>query len=229
MATRVEKRLTAIKVNSIKKPGFHADGGGLYLRVEPGGSKSWALRITVRGKSRTIGLGSIRDVTLAEARERVAELRKVARQGGDPIAARDRRTEKQTPTFAEAAVAVHAARINTWRDPKHGVQWINSLRTYAFPTFGEKTVDKVTNVDVMDVLTPIWIEKPETARRVRQRMRTIFDWAIARHHRDTMNPVDAIRAAMPRQPKSSRHFEALPYREAPAFLIALAEAKGTAS
>jgi hypothetical protein len=166
--------LSAVKVRSIKEPGRYADGNGLYLFVEPSGAKRWVLRTVVQGKRRDIGLGGLRLVSLSEAREKAGAYRKLAREGGDPLAER-RKERRQIPTFAEAAKAVHTQRSATWKNPKHAAQWINTLREYVFPALGERRVDQIDTPDVLNALSPIWLTKPETARRVRQRIRVVFD------------------------------------------------------
>ena len=221
MGIHVEKKLKALDVRRLTKPGRHADGGGLYLTITKSGSKSWTLRVMVAGKARVIGLGSAQNVSLAEAREKAAKLRKVAKEGGDPRVVRDGRTENAPPTFAEAARKVFEEHNAAWKNPKHRQQWINTLEAYAFPVIGDKRVDEVGSSDILEVLQPIWLKKPETARRVRQRMRAVFDWCLAKHYRETMNPVDAVRKALPRQTDRPKHHAALPYVELPTFLAAL--------
>lgn len=222
-----EKKLNALSVRRIQKPGRHADGSGLYLNVEQSGSKSWLLRVTVKGKARTIGLGSISHVSLAEAREKATRLRKVAKNGGDPISERDGQ-EKNVPTFEEAARQVYKEHRGAWKNAKHKEQWINTLRDFAFPVMGDRGVDEITSADVLEVLQPIWLTKAETARRVRQRMRAVLDWSIAKHYRETMNPVDAVRKALPKQPAQKKHHASLPYAEIPAFLQELRAFKANA-
>lgn len=219
MPRLLERKLNALSVRRLTKPGRHADGSGLYLNVERTGSKNWLLRVTVKGKARTIGLGSALDVTLAEAREKAARLRKVTKEGGDPIAERDgKAAEDAVPTFEEAARQVFEEHKNAWKNPVHKRQWINSLRDYAFPIIGDRRVAEIGSSDILEVLQPIWLTKPETARRVRQRMRAIFDWCLAKHYRETMNPVDAVKQALPKQQSKQRHFAALPYSEVPDFI-----------
>lgn len=174
-----EKALTAVQVRSMNKPGRYADGNGLYLVVDPTGAKRWMLRTIVQGKRRDIGLGGLSLVTLAEAREKALAYRKVARDGGDPLAEKKAAKVAAAPTFAEAAEQVHAAHAASWRNPKHAAQWINTLRTYANPTIGARRVDELDTPDILRVLSPIWLAKPETARRVRQRIGTVLDWAKA--------------------------------------------------
>ena len=221
MGAHVEKKLKALDVKRQTKPGRYADGGGLYLTVTKGGSKSWTLRVMVAGKAQVIGLGSVQDVSLAEAREKAAGLRKIAKEGGNPRAERNGATENSIPTFAEAARKVYEEHNSAWKNPKHRQQWINTMAAYAFPVIGNQRVDEIGSSDVLEVLQPIWLTKPETARRVRQRMRAVFDWCLAKHFRETMNPVDAVRKALPRQTDRPKHHVALPYTDLPAFLGAL--------
>ena len=169
-----EKILTTVQVRALKAPGKHADGNGLYLVVDPSGAKRWLLRIVIQGKRRDIGLGGVSLVTLAEAREQALSYRKQARGGDDPLAER-RKPKITVPTFAEAAEQVHAGHKAGWKNEKHAAQWLSTLRTYAFPHIGTRRVDQIDTPDVLRALSPIWLTKPETARRVRQRISTILD------------------------------------------------------
>jgi integrase len=215
-----DRALTAVQVRQIKTPGRHADGNGLYLLVEPTGAKRWVLRTVVRGRRRDIGLGSARLVPLAEARETATLYRKTARAGGDPIA-EHRKLNVIVPTFEEAARLVHEQHSRAWRNAKHAEQWINTLSHYAFPHFGDRRVDEVEQADVLRALSPIWLTKPETARRVRQRIRAVFDWAKGAGHRRGDNPVDGVARALPHQNHRAAHHAAMPYADVPAFVWAL--------
>jgi integrase len=196
-----------------------ADGGGLYVVVAPNGSKSWVLRVVVKQKRSDLGLGSTKLVTLAEAREEAHRLRKIARAGGDPIA--DRRHERRpVPSFRTAAEEVHKALSQTFRSPKHSLQWLASLDP-VFIAFGAKRVDAVTTADIMAALEPHWLVTPETSRRVLQRVRRIFDWSSGKGFRVGNNPTQGVAQVLPKQPRITRHHAALPYAEAPAFIQAL--------
>jgi len=159
-------------------------------------------------------------VSLAKAREEAAAMRKVARSGGDPIAAR-RAERRVVPTFADAARRVHAEQAPSWRNAKHGAQWLATLEAYASPVFGEKRVDDVATADVLQVLSPIWLEKAETARRVRQRIATVMDWAHAAGHRSGENPVQGVAKGLPKQKRKDAHHAALPFDAVPDFVAAL--------
>ena len=215
-----EKALSAVKVRSLSKPGRYADGNGLYLVVDPSGAKRWLLRTVVRGKRRDIGLGGLKLVSLAEARDKALSNRKVARDGGDPLAERNR-ARMTVPTFSEAARSVHEEHAKAWKNPKHVDQWINTLSQYVFPTIGDYRVDHIDTPDVLKVLGAIWLTKPETARRVRQRIHTVLDWATASGFRSGENPVDGVSRGLPRQPDNKRHHAALPYGEVPGFIAKL--------
>ena len=217
-----EKALSAVRVRAINEPGRYADGNGLYLVVDRSGAKRWLLRTVVRGKRCDIGLGGLKLVTLSEAREKAATYRKLAREGGDPLAAR-RRERAVIPTFAEAARSVHAAHAASWKNQKHAAQWINTLAEYVFPALGDRRVDHIDTPDVLRVLSPIWLAKPETARRVRQRVRTVMDWAKAAGYRTGENPVDGVAKGLPRQPDRANHHPALPYAQVPQFVRRLRE------
>lgn len=204
-----EKRLTAAAVRTIKEPGLHGDGHGLYLKVGTSGAKRWVQRIVIHGKRRDIGLGSTSLVSLAEAREKALEQRKLARAGEDPIALKKRSTG--ILTFKEAAERVHELAKPTWRNEKHGKQFITTLQTDVFPHFGDKRIDHVTNTDVLAALTPIWNTKPETARRIKQRIGSVMKFAVGQGWRSD-NPADAITTVLPRHDRSkTQHRKALPY------------------
>ena len=170
-----EKALSVALVRSAA-PGRHADGNGLYLLVQPTGTRSWIQRLFVRRRRRELGLGSVALVSLAEAREKALANRKLAREGGDPLA--DKRRTEGVPSFAEAAERVLKQKQAGWRSSTHGVEWIASLRRFAFLRIGKMPVSEVTSADVLEILTPIWHVKAETARRLRHRIRAVLEWAV---------------------------------------------------
>lgn len=217
-----EKALTALQVKNLKAPGRYADGGGLYLVVDPSGSKRWLLRVVVHGRRRDIGVGGLSVVPLSEARERAVVLRKVARQGGDPLSI-VREGKRVVPTFKAAAEQVHAEREMAWRNPKHAAQWISTLREYAFPTIGDYRIDSVDTPAILRVLAPIWLTKKETAKRVRQRIGVVLDWAKASGYRHGDNPIAGVAKGLPSQTRPINHHAALPYAEVPAFVRRLHE------
>ena len=191
-------------------PGRHADGNGLYLFVQPSGTRSWIQRLVVRGRRRELGLGSIALVPLAEAREKARANRKLAREGGDPLAEK-RRTEG-IPTFAEAASRVLQQKRDGWRGRRHHREWMASMRRYAFPRIGKMPVSEVTSADLLEILTPIWHRKASSARRVRQRLRVVLEWAVAMEYRID-NPCDRIGPVLGPQHDVTEHMRALPHRE----------------
>jgi integrase len=203
------------------KPGRHGDGKGLYLLVGPGGSKSWVLRVQANGRRRDFGLGSLDVVSLSEAREKAAEGRKMVREGLDP-AIEWRRRRTPAPTFEGAARLYHGTVKGSWRNPKHADQWINTLETYAFPNLGKLTVNRIDAADIQSVLIPIWQSIPETARRVRQRIGTVLDYARGQGWRDSEAPMRAVNTLMKgiRQPKA-KNFSAMPYEAVPSFVAKL--------
>lgn len=215
-----DKALPPVKLSKKLKPGRYADGNGLYLVVDPSGAKRWVLRTVVKSKRCDIGLGGLSLVPLSEARAEAGRLRKLARTGGDPLVER-RKERKRIPTFEQAARKVHAAHSPAWRNPKHRQQWLNTLSEYAFPVLGDLTIDRIESADVLKVLSPIWLEKSETARRVKQRIKVVFDWARASGFRSGDNPVEAINKVLPKQNRPQEHHAALPYLEVPAFFQAL--------
>lgn len=215
-----EKALSAVQIRNIKNPGRYGDGNGLYLVVDPSGAKRWVLRTVVQGKRCDIGLGGLSIVSLADARLKSSEFRMIAKGGGDPVAIR-RQARRVVPTFKQAAESVHAEHLHSWKNAKHGDQWINTLTTYVFPIFGDQTVDRIGSPEVLKALSPIWLTKPETARRVRQRIGTVLDWAKAAGFRTGDNPVDGISKGLPKQTGSDDHHAALPYTEVPSFIASL--------
>jgi len=177
-------------------PGRHADGDGLYLFVKDMGSRSWLLRVQYNKKRRDIGLGSLSDLTLAEAREQAARLRRVARAGGDPVAERDKdKKEFEVPTFKRAAVLCHEAQKAGWSD-RHAGAWLASLQQHAFAKLGSRIVDTIEAGDIRDALAPIWLKKPVIARQVRQRIGTVLNYCRAEGWRATEAPVGMVRARL---------------------------------
>ncbi len=205
-----EKALSAAFVRTVKEPGKYFDGHGLLLKVDVSGAKRWVQRITIRGKRTELGLGSTSLVSLAEARETALGNRKTARQGGDPL--RAKREAQAVMSFEDAAREVHKINLPSWRNEKHGQQFINTLATYTFPRIGRIRVSEVTTADVLGVLQPIWLQKPETARRVRQRIGMVMKWAVANGWRQD-NPAEAIAQALPKHDRTPVHRKSLPYGE----------------
>lgn len=213
-----EKALSAAFIRTVTAPGKYNDGQGLFLKVDPSGARRWVQRIVIRGKRSEIGIGSASLVSLAEARETALENRKLARAGGDPLQAK--REAQALLTFEEAARKVHEIHKPTWRNPKHAAQFISTLETYTFPRIGKLKVSEVTTADVLAVLQPIWLEKSETARRVKQRIGTVMKWAVANGWRPD-NPADAVGSALPKQDRTPQHRKAMPYDNVPEFLDTL--------
>lgn len=218
LTRRPEKALTALAVKNATAPGKYFDGHGLYLRIDANGSRFWVQRIVVRGKRCELGLGSAALVTLAEARAVALENRKLARAGGDPLQAK--REAKVALTFEEAVRKVHALHKPTWKNEKHAAQFLATLETYTFPKLGKLKVAEVSTSDVLGVLMPFWTEKPETARRVRQRIGTVMKWAIAQGWRQD-NPAGNIEQALPKTLKVQQHRKALGYDEAAQCILAV--------
>ena len=201
---------------------MYGDGGGLYLRVGPTGAKSWILRTMVHGRRREFGLGSAALVTLAEARELGRQYLKTAREGGDPGALRKR----EQLTFREAARRVHRNLLPTWTSTRHGEIWWSSLEKEVFPHFGNRPIDTIGTADILRVLTPVWTTKHDTARRLKQRISTVFDWAKgAGHYRDE-NPVNGVTKALPTVKHEAEHMKSLPWQELPSFMKELQRREG---
>ena len=210
-----QKALSAAFVRSAP-PGRHCDGNGLYLFVQPSGTRSWIQRLVIRGRKRELGLGSLALVSLAEAREKALTNRKLARSGGDPLA--EKRRAEGIPTFAEAARRVVEQKRAGWRNPGSATNWLRSLDAYVFPRIGKIAVSEVTSADMLEVLTPIWHLKAETARAVRHRMRAVLEWSIAMGWR-TDNPCDRLLPVLGLQHDVVQHRRALPHGEVAAALV----------
>ncbi len=209
-------RLTALGVKNAA-PGRHGDGGGLYLVVADTGSRKWVLRIQVNGKRRDLGLGAAGNVSLAEARDAAEDMRRAIRRGEDPVAEK-RRARATIPTFREAAVMVHQEHRPSWKNPKHARQWLSTLEAYAFPCLGDLPVNQIDGPMVRDVLAEIWLTIPETARRVRQRIGTVLDYAHAKGWRQAEAPMRSVSRGLPKQPKIKGHFAAMPWQDIPNFV-----------
>jgi integrase len=232
MARQIHKLSPAGVKNA--KPGMHPDGGGLYLQVTVGPDRalrrSWIYRYALRGKERQMGLGSLIDVGLAEARQKATDARKLKGQGIDPIDARDESraaaaalNAKQSMAFDACRDAYTAAHRSGWQNLKHTSQWTSSLTAYASPVFGNLAVRDIDTPLVLKVLEPIWHKKPETASRVRGRIESILDWAKVRGYREGENPArwrGHLDHLLPRRSRVLRvkHHAALPYAELPALL-----------
>ena len=214
-------KLSATAVKAATRPGRIGDGDGLFLVVKPSGSKSWMVRVQKHGTRRDFGLGSASKVSLKIARERAREVRTWVELGLDPLF--ERRKAQGIPTFREATARVLAQHRKTWRNEKHEQQWIRTLEAYAFPHLGNVQVSEITGPMIRNVLAEIWLAKPETARRVRQRIGTVLDWAYASGYRESEAPMRAITKGLPRQHKKDGHYAAMPYAKVPRFIPRLRE------
>lgn len=227
-----------------REPGHYADGGGLFLQVTIGSDgeprRSWLCRMTVNGKRRELGLGRVQEVTLATARERCAECRRLAASGIDPLeheraqveakALDDAEQRAKRMTFKQAAEAYIGAHEKGWRNDKHKAQWRSTLETYTYPVFGDVAVGAVDRAMVLKVIEPMWTEKAETASRLRGRIERVLDWATVRGYRTGENPArwrGALQLALPASSKIRRqqHHPSMPYAEVGAFMAELRASK----
>jgi integrase len=246
--TRGSEKLSALGVKRAQATGLYGDGRGLYLRVGEGAAKSWVLRYMIDGRAREMGLGSLADFTLKEARERARRHRQQIKDGIDPIdARRQEHAARKTAaakamSFRQAAEAYIKAQSTAWKNAKHAAQWPSTLTTYAYPVFGALPVAAIDTALVTKALEPIWQTKPETASRVRGRIESVLDWATARGFRTGENPArwkghlenllprpSKAKAAARRENGRGEHHAALPYAELPAFIAELRQQKGIAA
>ena len=240
------KELSALSVTKIKENGRHAVGGvdGLHLRIV-NGSRAWVLRVAVgnrideQGKvkihRRDIGLGPFPEVTLAEAREKARELKKQIRDGIDPLKAKQERLEAlriqnhRSKTFRECAKVVIANKTRELKNKKHIGQWSSTLETYIYPTLGDRVISTITKVDIAAALESIWIEKNETAKRIRGRIETIFDYAKAMEYFVGDNPAEwkgNLEPILGKLKQESRPHPSLPYGQVAGFIQHLKQKKG---
>lgn len=212
-------------------PGRHGDGRGLFLYVKPSGARSWVLRYQVHGRRRDLGLGAYPDVTLAMARERALEARRLIAEGEDPIA---KKQQAKPKTFKEAAQELIESKRPGWKNAKHAAQWTSTLEAYVFPKLGQMQVTKVETADVIGALKPIWADKPETANRVRQRIEAVIDYASALGIRSGDNPArwrGHLENLLPKptRMRAVKHHPALPHVEIAEFMAALELRQGVAA
>lgn len=228
-------KLNARSVATISKPGRHSDGGGLYLIVDPSGARRWLFMFRWQGKLKEMGLGGINAVSLAEARQKAADARKLLAAGTNPI--EHRRATVTAPTFAVMAETLVSSIAPTFRSAQHITQWRTSLsidrdkETGEFTDAGychklrDKLVSSIGTEDVLEVLQPIWTKRPETATRVRGRIERVLDAAKAKGFRDGENPArwrGHLEQLLARRLKIEReHYDAMPYADVPAFVAEL--------
>jgi len=226
---RTLNRLSNLKVARTKRPGMYADGGGLYLRVAEGGSKQWMFRYVVNGRLRDMGIGPEHTLTLAEARERATEARKLRLDGIDPI---EHKRAQRAATAAEAAKAMTFKQCAEgyikdneaeWTNPKHRREWATTLSRYVYPVLGELPVATIDTPLVLKAVKPLWERAPETASRVRGRIENVLGWATVHHYRTGDNPArwrGLLEHALPARAKVAKvkHHAALPFAQAGAFM-----------
>jgi integrase len=230
-------KLSAIEVTKATGPSVLHDGGGLYLRVSRTGTKSWVFRFQLDGKRRDMGLGPFPDISLAEARGKATAHRKLRHEGIDPIEAKAAQRQAQRVsvakgrTFRECATEFIEKNRAGWRNAKHAAQWTATLASYVYPTLGELPVSAIDAGLVVQVLDPIWAEKPETASRVRGRIEAVLDAATVRGYRQGPNPAQwkgNLAHILPARAKVRKveHHAALPFDDMSEFLAALRGREG---
>jgi integrase len=233
-------KLSSVGIARLKEPGYYGDGGGLVLQVTPSGSKSWLFRYFKSGKVREMGLGSLRTVDLASAREGARRCRELLQSGQDPLD--ERRAAKglaalergRQMTFDQCAAAYIEAHRSGWRNAKHAEQWTNTLATYASPLIGSLPIALVDTDLIVKVLSPVWKTKTETATRLRGRIESILGWATVSKFRQGDNPARwrghlENLLASPRKIAKVRNHPALPWTQVKSFMGKLRHAEGVAA
>lgn len=234
-------KLSPLEVSRQTTPGKYPDGGGLYLQVGREGSKSWLYRHWIDGKERWYGLGSFKDVSLKQAREKRDEARQAVRAGADLVKAKQEaraqvlaaETVSTIPTFRESAERYIAKNEANWKNRRHRLQWSASLKRYAFPILGDIRVNAIRPSDVLNALSPIWSTKRETANRVRGRIETILASEANIDDLNYRNPAELtlqLKNKLPaRESRKRKSHPALPYAEVPVFIAKLRTAEGIAA
>ena len=219
-------KLTATAIKSaLSKPGVYQDGDGLFLKVDKRGGASWTLRLQRDGKRQDLGLGSAKLLTLADAREKASEFRRAIKVEKRDVLTERRDEAAAKVTFREAAKLYHAENEGGWKSAVYARQWLASLENYAFPKLGDRPTGGISAADIINVLTPIWQEIPETARQVRNRICSVLDYSHAKGWRSTEAPSGngSLKAGrgLPRQAKERENRKAMPYVAVPGFMVAL--------
>lgn len=231
---RLLNQLNDRTIRSATGPGRLADGGGLFLLTDQGGSRRWLFRFRSAGREREAGFGSYPAVSLADARRRRDEARTLIAAGGDPIVAKRKAEIDARPvvTFGAFADELIPVLSDGFRNAKHSAQWTSTLKAYA-SSLRSKPIADITTDDVLACLTPIWATKAETASRVRGRIERVLDAAKARGLRTGDNPArwrGHLDQLLPKRKKLTRgHHRALPYPDMPVFVAALRERPGIAA
>ncbi|MFN3312560.1 MAG: tyrosine-type recombinase/integrase [Hyphomonas sp.] len=222
---KVRDKLTARAVQAAKGPALLADGAGLYLQVKATGAKSWIYRASLFGKRTEFGLGGLALLSLAQARAKRNDFARIIADGKDPREVWGR----TSPSFREIALETFQARRGKWSSEGHAERWWSSLELDVMPRLGRREVADLAHGDVLAVLNPIWSKKPDTARRIAQRIRAVFDWAKAKGHYVGENPVASALVALGTQKHEVQHRAALPWQDAPAFFARLERQEGIAA
>ncbi len=219
------KILTARQVTTLLL-GFHPDGGNLYLRVRNTGSRAWVFRYKIAGKVIELGLGSVANRSLSQARDLAGKMRTALAEGTNPAALVQVKRDPTAKTFKDCALELIESKRCGWRNAKHAQQWENTLEQYAYPSIGDKLPADVSLADVKAILLPIWATKTETATRLRQRIEAVLDYAAVHDGSDRRNParwkgnLDKILPA-PRKVTKHVHHAAAPYTDIPRIMSAL--------
>ena len=212
--------LTAHKIRAITNAGLYRDGGGLRLIVTPRGTKRWELWISIKGKKRELGLGVFPNVSLMNARQEADRLKRAARDGVELRAQRVLQ-EARTLTFRQAFEDCFNVKRQHLSNAKHLMQWCSTMEAYVFPFIGDIPVSEVTTANVLEVLTPIWFSKPETARRVLQRIEAVFKSAILHGSREKASPCVGVADYLGTRHREQHHHAALPWQDGPEFVVVL--------
>ena len=216
----VQHKLSAVRVKALKAPGKYEDGGGLRLVVGPNGGKHWVVRVTVSGRRLERGLGTYPDISLDAARDAAAKARKAAEVNLD-IKAEERREALAAMTFRDMFKITLAQREKQLSNAKHLQQWTSTMDAYVFPTIGNAPVGDVTTAQVLKVLSPIWFSKPETARRILQRMEAVFKSAIVRGARRAASPCIGVAEELGTKHRVVSHHASMSWQEVPQFIVRL--------
>lgn len=232
-----QHRLNPTFVRTCKMPGVYLDGGGLRFRVMPNGSRIWIMRITIRGVRRDISIGPLATLSLAKAREKAQDIREAVADGRDPAAEQQARRSlpkaqseviatSERPTFEACWQAYWTVKEPQLSNGKHRDQWVSTMKTYVLPHIGHRAVGDIKPGEIMDLLKPVWNTKEETARRVLQRIDSVFISAITRELRDKASPCTGVARELGNRRNSPIHHAALPYAGVASFIGKLRQRTG---